>query len=89
MQLKTTFELEIGTLLHRHYFIDTIHTHAGMTAGAVHSVATNNNWTIAWPLHSSTKYTWHHPCNGIFIASPCNLTMCRMHRGLITRYLIR
>jgi len=23
MQLKTTFELEIGTLLHRHCFIDT------------------------------------------------------------------
>ena len=66
----------------------TQNIHACMAAGAVHSVATNNNWAIAWPPHSSTKYTWHHPWNEVFIESPCNLTMCRRHHGLITKYLV-
>ena len=54
-----------------------------MTAGADHSVATNNNWTIVLPLHSSTKYIHLASWNGLFIDSSCNLTICRRHCGLI------
>ena len=77
--MKKTLAIESSSVFCRwsvDCFKDTEHmdTHAGKAAGAAHSVAPNNYWTIRRALPSSPKYSWHHWWDKNLIERLSNLT---------------